>query len=236
MNCENYREAITAEPSLDDDTHVRDCAACQSYRDELRALDDIIESALTIDVPALQMPELPALDDENVVALGNRRTKPTAPVWLALAATVVLAAFVGVRMVSQDADYQSLADEIVAHLDHEPHALVVTDEAVSKARLRKVVPANVAVFDPSAGLISYAQSCIINGNRVPHLVIQGEAGPVTILLMPDEKVPMAIDLNGEGISGVLLPVGDGSIAIIGDRGERLEPIKNNVVNSVMWGT
>jgi hypothetical protein len=35
---------------------------------------------------------------------------------------------------------------------------------------------------------------------------------------------------------VLLPVGGGSVAIIGERDEELETIQNNVVNSVTWST
>lgn len=236
MNCETYREAITAEPSFDDDSHLSECRACRAYRDELLALDRLIGKALAIDAPPLRMPDLPEISEENVVTLGDKRTLRKAPIWFALAATTVLAAFVGVRMIGQEATYDSLAAEIVAHLDHEPYALVVTDKAVSEVRLENVVPADVAVFDRGAGLISYAQSCVINGHTVPHLVIQGETGPVTILLMPDERISAAVDLSGESISGVLLPVGSGSIAIIGNRGEQLEPIRNKVVNSVMWET
>ena len=85
-------------------------------------------------------------------------------------------------------------------------------------------------------MITYAQPCVINGNLVPHLVIQGQYGPITILLMPDEKVAEATSIDGARLKGVILPVGDGSIAIVGGRDEPLEAIKKNVVNSVTWTT
>jgi hypothetical protein len=66
--------------------------------------------------------------------------------------------------------------------------------------------------------------------------MQGEYGPVTILLMPDENIAEATPLAGENVKGVILPVGKGSIAIIGSREELLEPIQKNVVNSVSWTT
>ena len=59
---------------------------------------------------------------------------------------------------------------------------------------------------------------------------------LTLLLMPDEKIDAAIDLNGEHTSGVVLPVGKGSIAIIGSRGEPIAPITTNVLKSVAWET
>ncbi len=131
-------------------------------------------------------------------------------------------------------EYESLADEIIAHLDHEPYALRVTDAPVSDRRLRSVVPADVAIMDHSAGLITYAQSCVINGKEVPHLVIQGKRGPVTVLLLPDETIGETIPLTGEHIDGFILPVGSGSVAIIGERAETLHLIKDRVVDSVTW--
>jgi len=132
--------------------------------------------------------------------------------------------------------YPSLADEIVAHLDHEPYALRVSDEPVDDRRLAKVVPADVAKVNHDAGLVTYAQTCVINGKKIPHLVIQGERGPVTILLLPDEAIDDAVQLEGESINGVLLPVGGGSVAIIGERDEALDTIRENIVNSVTWST
>ena len=98
------------------------------------------------------------------------------------------------------------------------------------------MPANVATMNHDAGLITYAESCVINGKLVPHLVIQGQQGPITILLMPDEKIDGPQSLMGESINGVLLPVGDGSIAIIGEEGENLEPVEQNLKDSVRWST
>lgn len=235
MNCEEYRQAITEDPSFDGGAgHLSECSACQAYRRDMLALNERIAAALAIDVPELHMPELPDVDVENIVTLESRRR--VAPAWFAVAATVLVAVLLGVRLLGTGAVYDSLADEVVAHLDHEPGALVVTDRPVSDRRLNRVVPRNIADLSNSSNLITYARTCVINGKDVPHLVVQGERGPVTILLMPEETINSAVDLSGEHISGVLLPVGRGSIAIIGERGERIDTIKNNVVKSVTWET
>jgi hypothetical protein len=55
-------------------------------------------------------------------------------------------------------------------------------------------------------------------------------------LLPDEAVDDAVELEGESINGVLLPVGGGSVAIIGEKDEKLESIRQNVMNSVTWST
>jgi len=241
MNCEQYRQAVAAEPAFDGAAeHVSVCAACQAFRDEMRALDAGIAKALQLEPPTLTLPELPTIDvqdndaQDNVVSLASRRSLPT-PGWIALAASVMLAAFIGIRMFA-GVDNISLADEVLAHLDHEPAALVVSTTPVTDARLASVVPATVAHMDHGAGLITYARSCEINGKTVPHLVIQGERGPVTILLMPDEPVAVAETLDGDNVHGVILPVGNGSIAVIGARDEPLERIEKSVLSSVAWST
>ncbi len=197
--------------------------------------EDRLARALAIDVPKLEMPELPEIDGDNVVPLAPGRRIPSAG-WLAAAATVVLGAFVGIRMFGTDTVDATLEQQLLAHLDHEPAALRVTDQAVSDRRLARVVPANVATMNHDAGLITYAKTCHINGNEIPHLVIQGDRGPVTILLMPKEKVDGARKLDGVSVQGVILPVGEGSIAIIGERDESLDRIKENVLESVNWST
>ena len=232
--CKEYQEAIAADPSFDGGAaHLSTCDACQAFRQEMLALDAKIASALEIPVPELRMPELEDIDTSNVTALPRRFN---APVWLAVAATVAFAAFIGVRSFTTAPSDIPLTEQIIAHIEHEPYAFRNTDEPVTDQRLTRVVPATVATMDHDAGLITYAQTCIINGRKVPHLVLQGRNGPVTILLMPEEPVDAAEEFFGNGLNGVLLPVGDGSIAIIGEEGESLQRIEEEVRNSVKWTT
>ena len=233
--CEEVKEAIAADPSYDGAAaHLSQCSDCQAFRSEMLILDRNIKRALAISVPDLDLPELPDLDTSRVTALPTRRI--SAPAWLAVAATVTLAAFIGFRMLGDDLSNATLAEQIIAHIDHEPYSFRVNDQAVSDRRLARVVPATIAAMDHSAGLITYAQSCIINGRVVPHLVIQGERGPVTILLMPEEKISAAQSFGDDNTHGVILPIGNGSIAIVGGTGERLDRIQERVRNSVTWST
>jgi hypothetical protein len=202
---------------------------------KFQELDLKIAKALQIDVPPLVMPELPEIDDTNVTILPVRR-RSTRPLWFAVAASVVLASSIALRMSGVFTTDGSLTGEVLAHLDHEPGALQVTDIAVSDEQLARAVPARLATFSRGDALVTYAMPCKINGRTAPHLVIQGQHGPITILLMPEEKVAVAMPFDGDNVHGVIIPAGDGSIAIVGPREEALESIRADMLESVTWTT
>ena len=96
--------------------------------------DDTILKALAIDTPELKIPNLPPIgEDENVVNLPFRRpSKITTPAWIGIAASFALAAIIGVQFVgSGPSNDRLLAETVLAHVDHEPWALKVTDVSVS---------------------------------------------------------------------------------------------------------
>lgn len=235
MNCEEYRYAVTVDPAFGGGVqHAAVCADCRAYQQEMLGLNLKIARAMQIDTPPPAVPELPAIETTKVRPLRSSGPSRQAMLWYAVAATVVLGVSLSLRLSGPFASYDSLADEVIAHLDHEPGALRVTDTPVSERRLLRTVPATLARFDRDASLITYAQSCVINGKRVPHLVIQGERGPVTILLLPEEKIDAVTPLEGVNVQGVILPVGNGSVAIIGDREEALGPLQDTVLQAVTW--
>ena len=241
MNCDEYRAAVSAEPSFAGGAeHLAGCAECRRFRDEMRALDESIGRALAIGVPDyvsdLVLPDLPAPDPSVVAFSSSRRAVRRFPIptWFAIAATVAIAALLTLHFMGPAVDQQSLADEVLTHLDGEPNALIPTNVPVPAGRVAAVVPPNIAVLNGNAGLITYARTCVIDGHLVPHLVIQGKKGAITIILMPEEKVAKAIPVEGKTVEGVILPVGDGSIAIIGERGERLDDVQQKILKSVTW--
>ncbi len=61
--------------------------------------------------------------------------------------------------------------------------------------------------------------------------------PVHImLLLPHESVnqPLPLTLLDEGLSGVIVPLGEGSIAMMGEDGGPMAPIRERLNNAVEW--
>ncbi|MBT8084825.1 MAG: DUF3379 family protein [Woeseia sp.] len=240
MNCAKFEEALAADPRrvpAGGDEHLASCTACRTLRDEYLELEQRIERALAVPVPKYRSPLLDDLDvDEVKVAKLPVRRRFSAPVGFGLAAVVSLAAWLSLTLQQPDVSQLSLAEQVVAHLDHETSSRVISNVSVSERTLNSVVSKDIAELDRDVGLITYARSCIINGKSVPHLVVQGRNGPITLLLMPDEPIAAATPLAGNAINGVILPVGNGSVAIIAERGEPLQEIRQKVVDSIKWKT
>lgn len=236
MNCEDFQKAIGAEPQSPvegGDAHVATCASCRQLREDYLELDRQIRKALSVPVPEFS---LPSINDQSTVETLKQPRRPATPLWFGLAATIALAAWVGLQLQEGQPSRVLLADQIVAHMDHEAESRVASSVAVPEQRLFNVVNNGGVQLDRDVGLITYARSCEINGKSVPHLVIQGRNGPVTLLLMPDEPVDGVTPLAGNAINGVILPHGNGSIAIIAERDEPLAEIEQRVMNAVQWTT
>ncbi len=131
---------------------------------QYQALDLKIAKALQIDVPELQMPELPDVDAPGATPLPQRK-RSTKPVWFAIAASVVLATSISVRMSGVFESHESLADAVLAHIDHEPDALRVSDVAVSR-RPAGARRSSVARGIRAWGFLDYLCSALCNKRQL----------------------------------------------------------------------
>lgn len=84
------------------------------------------------------------------------------------------------------------------------------------------------------GLIHYAGTCHIRKHDGVHLVMQGEIGPVTVLFMPGEEITRSSDITNGRFRGVIVPTPNGSMAILGEEGEPIQRIEEQLKSSVSW--
>lgn len=242
MKCEEFRQSIDGAPADNFDgreAHLESCEACADYAGRAQSFEQLIVQALNVPVPDAIGAIRPE-SESNVVELHTGRAPSSMPAlsyaWLGLAAGVVLAVFVGFRLSAPLPDVsarsQLLASEVLSHMNYEAYSRQVTTKPAAFEQVDSVTrTADVAVSD-DLGLISYAMSCEINGNTIPHLVVQGKYGPVTILILPEEPIDRAIALDNADYHGSIIPVGDGSVAIIGRKGEPIDEIRNKVDNAI----
>ena len=205
MSCDEARLLIGADPgtltpALEE--HLRSCPGCTEFRAEMLRLNAVLERAFE-DPPAIG-------------ATGARRAAPAHWRQWALAASVLLAtlAAVGVWLLRPS---ETLASEVVAHVKGEPASWLATHN-VSAGAIDHALKSSGIALDVASERIVYAQSCWFRGHYVPHLVLETAHGPATVLLLRHEHVKARTDFHESGMSGVIVPAGDGSVAVL-ERGD-----------------
>lgn len=215
MDCGRYRSALLADPHDDQPSlrdHAQSCRECALYTHRLRLFEDRLGRAFRAPLTARAPGQHAAARAPADASRTPRRRRPRLG-WLAAAAGVLLALALagGAWLVAPG---RSLAAEVVGHMAGEPGAWNRT-EAVPAAALDAVFAASHLERNSDAGLVTYASSCVFRGHRVPHLVLQTDQGPVTVMVLTEESVRRRVHFDEQGYRGIIVPVpGRGSIAVL----------------------
>ncbi len=231
MECLEFRHAAGADPRHLDAAareHSAACPKCAEFLRQTLALDERIFAALSVPVP--ERPTGPQAT--NVVALPRIERRR----WMALAASIAGGVMVG-TLLWVSGPRASLAEDVVRHMAHEPGVMVQTAAPEDASQLQRVLERGGIRLAPDAGLVSYAQTCQFRRARVPHLVVQTDAGPVTVMVLPRERVDVPVPFDEGGYSGTILPAGPGSIAVLGHQSRPvLDQVADRVAAAVEWTT
>jgi hypothetical protein len=214
MNCLDFRRACLVDPAQHEPAfreHAERCPACGEFLHAQRRAEEQLRRAL-----AVEPPETLAARILLRRSFAQRLRRP-----LAIAATVIVSLTAGSLMFLFTRP-PALEAEVLAHILAEPEHLTAREPAAGK--VAAVLQALGAQVDGLPAEVRYAGICDIRRRPGAHFVFQGERGPVTVLLMPEEAVARRLAIQGDGLEGTVLPAGSGSIAVIGNRGEPVEAL------------
>jgi hypothetical protein len=200
-------------PALEE--HVRDCASCRQFREEMRTLDANIRRALERPPGWVGAPRLTA------------SWRP----W-ALAASVLLA-MLAVMAVWLLRPSDTLAHEVVAHVRQEPESWLASQQIDAHSIDEALRGAGVKL-DLTADRVSYAQSCWFRGHYVPHLVVQTTQGPVTVMILRNQRVAGRRSFQESGMTGIIVPAPQGSVALLARGNANLETLASQMQQEVRW--
>jgi Protein of unknown function (DUF3379) len=228
MDHAQYRSAVLTDPNDPNPelrVHRQSCTECQVFTEKLLGFESRLTRALRIEVSA------------EVVALKLRRDRFSGARFMALAASVLFGAvLVGTIWVAVPS--RSLAAAVVAHMAGEPDAWR-TEAAVAAPELDAVLQDSKLKLMPQVGTVSYASSCAFRGHVVPHLVVQSDSGPVTVMVLVHEANAQPKKFDEHGYRGVIVPVqGHGALAILMQDphadAATVERIAAKVRESIVW--
>jgi hypothetical protein len=214
-DCRHVRLAVGADPShlsADIEAHLATCAECRKFRDETLALDGRLRAALELPLPQFR-----------------RRSPPARR--FALAASVVLALVVaGGAWLFRPTS--ALASEVVAHVQEEADSWS-SHEQMPDDSIAAVLAAAGVEFDARMPVV-YAAPCLFRGRRIAHLVVRTSHGPLTVMLLHHVSVPRRERFSEDGLNGVLLPAGSGSVAVLARDASVPAAEADALVSAVHW--
>jgi hypothetical protein len=232
MNCLEFRRAAGADPdhlAPDAVAHRDGCPQCAQFLQGVQRMDATILKALQ--VPASRRvepsPASPRVATAMRATLGNRNR------WYALAASIAGGVAVG-ALLWASGSRDALARDAVAHLAHEPNAMVATRVPADAAQVAAVLAKDGVRLRSDMGLVTYVMSCPFRGHEVPHLVVQTSEGPVTVLVLRNEKVSRVMKFHEQGYAGTIESSGPGSIAVIGGTDEQVKEAAARVDSALEW--
>jgi hypothetical protein len=235
MNHNEARLLIGAEPHAAPTPelaeHLTTCAACAQFQREMIMLDGNIRRALEHGPMTAAGPAPVASVTPISSARPTRRAKPSSTwsgwAWAASAAVASVLVIWALR------PGDTLAHELVTHVEFESDSWS-SDHAVPTARTNSILAKAGVVLDMSSDKVVYARNCLFRGHVVPHLVVTTSRGPVTVLVLPREKVTQRTSFHEDGMTGVIVPAPHGSIAVLALGGESVDAAAHEVQQSVHW--
>lgn len=219
MNCFEFRRQSIAEPRSTSDAYRRhraECAACAAFALRQENFERALTKALGIEVPR-DLGARVILRQTTRHSFSLRRT-------LAYAASMllILGIAAGLLWPPRAPDIGNL---VMDHILEEPEYLVAKEE-VPRERAVAVMAQEGVTLRGDLGVIRFVGRC--PGRSGVHMVLAGREGPVTVMIMPAMPVSSRQVLARGSFTGVLRPIGKGSLAVVGLPGEPIDEHEQRV--------
>ncbi|BCL70669.1 hypothetical protein VINI7043_24687 [Vibrio nigripulchritudo ATCC 27043] len=221
-----FRRRIMSDPKDRDDEiemAISENSANGKFVDDILSLDAQIEKAMKVDVPD-------GLADRILFNQSAETEQPKfAKKALAMAASVAFAFGLLVGQVNWGGlvvtpAYATLANTALAHVTAEKPFINPIDENVSSTQINvKMKPFAYHFSQNFPYHVYYLNHCGFGKSNAMHMVFEGEHGRVT-LFVTNIPAPKSEKFVKDGMSGIVMPLMDASMVIVGSMDEDVEKI------------
>ena len=122
----------------------------------------------------------------------------------------------------------------MAHIEEEAASLLTSDYIGSDRLHSLLAPFGLKQL-ASLGEVRYAGVCIIGKRKGIHLVVRGETQPVTLILLPGERIKAPARISTAAYAGMIVPTNYGSLAVVADPAEPVAPVLKRVQPAIAMG-
>ncbi|WP_198263046.1 DUF3379 family protein [sulfur-oxidizing endosymbiont of Gigantopelta aegis] len=154
--------------------------------------------------------------------------------WLggSLAASIIMTISLSLFLLPGE-NGEALAQEVVTHVIEDTHALDVHMN-VPKSSIDTMLASYGGKLNGPIGQVYFLGHCIIGAHTGIHMVLNTPQGLVTVFLLPNRSIETSVSLHNEQLKGVLYPSQKGSIAIVADKLEAIEPTRQQINQNLNW--
>ncbi|MGD2119505.1 MAG: DUF3379 family protein [Chromatiales bacterium] len=225
MNCEDFKTLLLQQPHNQDEAfhqHRRSCSACETAYQQAMQFEKQLIDALNTPTP----PELPTRLLQEARTRQQQRKKRA---WLkySLAASLLLVISSAVYLF-QVVQIQSLPKFVLAHIEHEVNQLDNRLQVNAGRLARLSADFDGGYLQTLKQKITYVEKCWLRTGYGLHLIVEGQTGPVTLLLMPNEATTQTVAVRSERFTGNIYPLARGSFALVGEHGESIEMLAESL--------
>jgi hypothetical protein len=228
MNCKDFQTRLLQDPSCEEDdfvAHAKSCRSCAEKWQQAQEFEAILRVAIEV------QPETAIDIAKPDASLKKWWQSPAARAFsvLLLMGAVVL----GINFAQQKLVTNDLPQLVIHHIGKEPE-LLESPVVLNQLTLRHVLSPMKFELSGVPAEVTAAVPCWIRQGRGMHLVVQGQQGPVTVLLMPGEFVQKPQIVKRASLSGVIVPVQWGSMAVISHAGDDVARLTDALQHGVRW--
>lgn len=220
MNCIEFRFRYTTDPYNQDSIllrHRHECPACNTFAAQQTSFEKTLGEVARLPVPSTLSARLVL----NQAIHGTQHRQRFA---IAAALLLTLSTATGLWWLTQRG---SLDESVLAHVLDE-RDLLATRGSIPATDVANILRTAGVVLKKEVGEVHYAGVCQIRQHAGGHLIMPGRYGPVTVLLLPKESVANRRSVAAHGFHGVIVPVGHGSMAILGEPGEEIGQLEERL--------
>ena len=206
--------------------HLGHCEPCRAFARRIDALEQRATQVMAVAVPDGLA--------ERVLLRVHRNEKRPWKLW-ALAACFVLSFGIGTRQwhPREAPDYARLA---IDHVLNEPESLT-GHRLADPAKFRTVLANFGGDLMAPIGTVRYMRLCPVPNGTGWHIVLDTEAGPATLLLIPGEELSGAVlDAKFGDLTARALPGGQGYYAIVAETPAIVDAVTRLISERVRWRT
>jgi hypothetical protein len=236
MNCLDFRRRWLTVPNARDlvlTQHERACAPCRQFARRGSVFESRLREALAIEIPAGLTERIRQRRDigEQVRARQLRPLRYTLAVGLLL--LTGLASLLSYEFLATNLQAAELKRTVMRHIAAEQRHLLALGET-PRARVERLFARFGAQLKGDLGHVHFAEACRQRGFDGVHLVLQGRAGPVTVLYLDGEYIDDVARIDDDQHDGILVPVERGSVAVVGEPGEGVEAVAKLLRGNLRW--